>query len=216
MLTFGQGLLRQVAALIGAGCATSIVMVNTNLAGFIAVPILAVSYFAFTSGIKFFQKNKLRRTYQLTRSEFKYIDEQMTIAKGKIRLLNQTYTRVRSMSDFKQLHEMTKVAKNITRIVRENPTKFYAAEPFFYSHLDSAVKLTEKYSFLTRQPSKDRELTIALSQARETLEELTDTLQMDLDAVLASDLEHLQLELDYAKHSHTKRKKELEWRGDDK
>jgi 5-bromo-4-chloroindolyl phosphate hydrolysis protein len=73
------------------------------------------------------------------------------------------------------------------------------AESFFYSHLESAVELTQKYALLVGQPVKDRELKVALQDTRETLHSMSDVLERDLKKVLSTDVEQLRMELDYAR-----------------
>ncbi|UZN01054.1 5-bromo-4-chloroindolyl phosphate hydrolysis family protein [Lysinibacillus sp. MHQ-1] len=49
-------------------------------------------------------------------------------------------------------------------MVKTDPRKFYNVEPFFYAHLPSAVELTDKYTMLSRQPVKDKEIQLTLSK----------------------------------------------------
>ncbi|MGB6406714.1 MAG: 5-bromo-4-chloroindolyl phosphate hydrolysis family protein, partial [Planococcus donghaensis] len=94
--------------------------------------------------------------------------------------------------------DMTKIANKIIMVVQQNPRKFYLAEPFFYSHLDSAIELTEKYTLLVGQPVKDTEMRITLQDTREMLLSLNKVMEQDLKRVLSSDIERLRMELDYA------------------
>lgn len=89
-------------------------------------------------------------------------------------------------------------------------------EPFFYAHLPSAVELTEKYTMLSKQPVKDKEIQITLSKTRETLADLNSTIQIDLKDALSNDIDHLQMEIEFANRSNLKRKEQLEWRGEEK
>src|SRR5690606_18819528 len=111
--------------------------------------------------------------------------------------LNSLYGQVRSVQAFKQLYEMNNLSRKILNIVRSNPRKFYHVEPFFYAHLDSAVELTSKYAMLVNQPLKDKDLRIALQNTRETLGDVNRQLEQDLRGALASDIEKLQMEIDF-------------------
>ncbi|MBK3493891.1 5-bromo-4-chloroindolyl phosphate hydrolysis family protein [Viridibacillus sp. YIM B01967] len=165
-----------------------------------------ITFFATAYIIKGYQFRKRLKIVGLTRSEYRHIKEQMTHAQTRIKSLNRHYTKVRSVAAFKQLFEMNRLAKRIFQIVRTNPKKFYQAEDFFYAHLESASELTEKYALLSTQPIKDTDVHIALQQTRETLEDLNHSMQDDLRSVLASDIEELKMELDFAQISTQKNK----------
>ncbi|ETT81473.1 5-bromo-4-chloroindolyl phosphate hydrolysis family protein [Viridibacillus sp. FSL R5-0477] len=165
-----------------------------------------ITYFTTAYIVKKVQVRKQLKLVGITRSEYRHIKEQMMLAEAQIKNLNRHYTKVRSISAFKQLFEMNRLAKRIFQIVRTNPKKFYQAEDFFYAHLESAAELTEKYALLSTQPIKDIDVHIALQQTRDTLEDLNHTMQEDLRAVLASDIEELKMELDFAQISTQKNK----------
>lgn len=152
----------------------------------------------------------------ITKEEFKHIETQLSAANKHIQTLSQNYLRVRSVSAFKQLLEMTRISKNIVKIVKTDPRKFYNVEPFFYAHLPSAVELTDKYTMLSKQPVKDKEIQLTLSKTRETLTDLNDTIQIDLKDALANDIDTLQMEIEFANRSNLRRREQLDWRGDDK
>ena len=96
---------------------------------------------------------------------------------------------------------MTKLSRRIVNIVQTNPQKFYTVEDFFYAHLPSAVQLTENYTMLSQQQIKDNEIHLALEDTRKTLKDLHETMENDLKDALASDLENLKIELDFASKS---------------
>src|SRR5690606_19844808 len=150
----------------------------------------------------------------MSRSEYKHIKTQLNEAKTKINKLNGLYGQVRSVQAFKQVYEINNLAKRILTIVRKNPKKFYHVERFFYSHLDSAVELTSKYAILVNQPLKDQEIRVALQHTRETLNDVNRQLEQDLRGALATDIEQLQLELDYVDVTMKKNKPLLEMKGD--
>ncbi|WP_033541965.1 5-bromo-4-chloroindolyl phosphate hydrolysis family protein [Planococcus sp. CAU13] len=161
--------------------------------------VAAGSYLASNTTMKHVQFSSTSKELGMTKSEYKHVIKQVQDAKVKIKRLQSHYYRVRSISSFKQLMEMTKIANKIVLVVQENPRKFYLAESFFYSHLDSALELTEKYSLLVGQPVKDRDIRIALQDTRETLQSMNRVMENDLKKVLSSDVEQLRMELDYAK-----------------
>ena len=173
--------------------------------------VAAGTYIASNSTIKQVQLSSDSKNLGMTRSEFKNVRNQIREGKEKIKQLQGNYYKVRSISSFKQLMDMTKIANKIITVVQQNPRKFYLAEPFFYSHLDSAIELTEKYTLLVGQPVKDQEMRIALQDTREMLLSLNKVMEQDLKQVLSSDVEKLRMELDYAqltvdKHNHNSQK----------
>ncbi|MGM7721467.1 5-bromo-4-chloroindolyl phosphate hydrolysis family protein [Metabacillus sp. Hm71] len=136
---------------------------------------------------------------QLTRKEYLYIKKNLEEASKKIRRLRKALLQVRTIGSIKQNIEIIRVVNKIYSITKNEPKRFYLVEPFFYSHLDSMVEISEKYAFLAAQPKKNAELNISLSETRRTIEELAETLEKDLYDVLATDLDHLHFELDVAK-----------------
>lgn len=168
--------------------------------GFIASGAVAAgSYIASNTTIKQVQLSSDSKKLGMTRSEYKHVRSQIKDARKKIKRLQSQYYRVRSFSSFKQLNNMVKVSNKIIMQVQQNPRKFYLAEPFFYSHLDSALELTEKYTMLVGLPVKDRELRATLQDTREMLTSLNSVIERDLKLTLSSDVEKLRMELDYAR-----------------
>ncbi|TWT00965.1 5-bromo-4-chloroindolyl phosphate hydrolysis family protein [Planomicrobium sp. CPCC 101079] len=160
--------------------------------------VAAGSYIASTSTIKQFQFSSDSKRFHMTRSEYKHIRTQIKEAKAKVKQLQGNYYRVRSIAYYKQIREMVRLGQKIIAHVQQNPRKFYLAEPFFYSHLDTALELTEKYTLLVGQPVKDKELKIALQDTRETLGSMIGVMEKDLKKVLSTDVEQLRMELEYA------------------
>jgi 5-bromo-4-chloroindolyl phosphate hydrolysis protein len=100
------------------------------------------------------------------------------------------------------------VVNKIYTITKNEPRRFYLAERFYYSHLDSLVEISEKYAFLSAQPKKNAELNFQLNETRRTISNLTETIEKDLYNVLEKDIDNLQFELDVAKLSIDKTKKQ--------
>lgn len=180
---------------------------------FLFVPILIASYLISNFGIKAFQKKKKTKELGLTRSEYKHIESQIKLAKNHINSLSQQFIRVRSIRSFKLLNEMIKLSKRILGIVHRDPIKFYSVEDFFYSHLPSAVQLTENYTTLSQSQVKDTEIHLALEDTRKALKGLHGTMEEDLKSALASDLENLRIELDFVKLENDKKREQMELRG---
>jgi 5-bromo-4-chloroindolyl phosphate hydrolysis protein len=181
---------------------------------FAATGLMVAIYFGGTFTLKQIQLSSNLKKLGMSRSEYSHIKGQITGAKMKIKQLNGLYGQVRSIQAFRQLHEMNSLSRRILGLVRSNPRKFYDVEKFFYAHLDSAVELTSKYALLINQPLKDKDLRIALQNTRETLGDVNKQLEQDLRSVLASDIDQLQMEIDFVDISMNTKKPLLEMKGD--
>lgn len=180
------------------------------LAGLLSIGTYAIS----NQLIKMVQSRIIVSKFGLTFSEYRHIKLQLKEAKIKLKQLNGYYLKVRSIRAFKQLFEMNNLSKRIFQIVKTNPRKFYQVESFFYAHLDTAVELTSKYTLLVSHPVKALDVQIALQDTRDTLLELNQVMEKDLRQVLSSDIEHLKMELDFAKISLKKHDTPLLLKGD--
>jgi 5-bromo-4-chloroindolyl phosphate hydrolysis protein len=178
-----------------------------------------VSYFAFNqsfllsaaialvgglliySGISFYLKHRLLKKHGLTRKEYQYIKGNLEEAKPKINRLNKALVSMRELSTLKDRFEFIRVTRKIYSLTKNEPKRFYKAERFYFSHLDSAVELAEKYVFLSAQPKKDGELQKSLRATRRTLDDLHQSIEKDLYEILSDDIDQLHFEMDVAKHS---------------
>lgn len=150
------------------------------------------------------------KKHGLTRKEYRYIKGNLVEAKRKIARINKTLLTIRHVSSLKQRFEMMRLLKKIYQLTKNEPRRFYKAEPFYFSHLDSVVELSEKYALLSRQPNKSLELNQSLMEARRTIDELTETVEKDLYVMLAEDIEDLHFELDVAKKTiQTKKESDI-------
>lgn len=146
------------------------------------------------------------KKHGLTRKEYRYIKRNLVEAKKKMSRINKTLLTIRHISSLKQRIELMRLLKKIYQLTKQEPKRFYKAEPFYFSHLDSVVELSEKYALLSRQPNKSRELNQSLVETRRTIDELTEMVEKDLYEILAEDIEDLHFELDVAKKTIDTRK----------
>lgn len=135
----------------------------------------------------------------ITRREYKYIRTNLKEAKEKINRLQKAVLRIRNFPDMKQNYEVIKLVNKIYSTTKKEPKRFFKAEQFYFTNLDSIVEITEKYALLHSQPAKTSELKISLKETRLTIDKLTDSLENDLYRVLEDDIDDLQFELDVAK-----------------
>lgn len=135
----------------------------------------------------------------ITRREYKYIRTNLKEAKEKINRLQKAVLRIRNFPDMKQNYEVIKLVNKIYSTTKKEPKRFFKAEQFYFTNLDSIVEITEKYALLHSQPAKTPELKISLKETRLTIDKLTDSLENDLYRVLEDDIDDLQFELNVAK-----------------
>ena len=195
---------------------------------FLAIPtaivVLLVCYFVFNLALivsiigsiiggvilygltSFYLNHLFVKKHGLTRKEYRYIKGNLDEAKRKISRINKTLLTIRHISSLKQRIELMRSLKKIYQLTKQEPKRFYKAEPFYFSHLDSVVELSEKYALLSRQPNKSRELNQSLAETRRTIDELTEMVEKDLYDILAEDIEDLHFELDVAKKTINTRK----------
>ncbi|MFZ3589726.1 5-bromo-4-chloroindolyl phosphate hydrolysis family protein [Bacillus sp. DJP31] len=137
----------------------------------------------------------------LSLKEYRYIRKNINEAKRKLRRLQKVLFQVRLLPSLKQRFDLLRLSSKIISLTKAEPKRFYKAERFYFTHIDSAVELTEKYVFLSSQPKKTVEVQSALDDTKKTIDELVLSIEQDLYLVLATDIDQLHFELDVAKHS---------------
>ena len=177
------------------------------LLGMLVVFVVApTTYFISNKIIRVVQVASHAKKIGLTTDEYKLIDKHLSQAKSQISTLQKGYIRVRSIKSFRMLNDMVKVSRRIVNIVNSNPKKFFAVEDFFYSHLPSAVEITDKYALLAKEKVKGIDIELTMEDTRKTLKLLNEALEQDLKDALRTDIENLKIELDFAKMEQQKRR----------
>lgn len=149
--------------------------------------------------LKWIMKSYNIKSTGLTRREYYYIQRNLKEAKRKIRRLQKAFLKSSNVLTAKQHIEILRVVHKIHDMTKKEPIRFFKAEEFYFSHLDSLVEIAEKYAFLNAQPVKTPELTDSLNETRKTIAQLSDTIQDDLLKVIEHDVDTLKFELDVAK-----------------
>lgn len=152
-------------------------------------------------GLGYYLERRVLEKNRLTKKEYKYIQRNLKEANGKITKIQKSLFSIRHIRSLKQRMELLRLVKNIQKLSTREPRRFFKAEQFYFSHLDSIMELSEKYAFLSSQPGKNRELERSLYDTQDTLKELTKIVEKDLSYMLADDIDHLNFEIDVAKHS---------------
>ena len=210
MLHAGHFAMRHLSSFIVSFVALTASILFFDVNAFLTIAAAAIVYVATASTTKFFQKRKVLQAFSLTKTEYDHIAEQLHIAQNRLNTLQKQFLRIRSVASFKHINDISRTSKRIITMVKKDPRRFYNAEQFFYAHLESAVTLVEKYTMLRAQPLKDPDIKMALQQTSHTLDTVQELIEDDLKHVLATDIEHLKLEIDFANMTMTDRKKTLD------
>ncbi|MEH7886711.1 5-bromo-4-chloroindolyl phosphate hydrolysis family protein [Bacillus sp. JJ1609] len=167
-----------------------------GVSSLIAIAAGGLVYF----GLGSFMKTRFLKKHGLTRREYKYIKKNLDEAKMKINRLQKVQFSIRHIRSLKQRMELIRMIRNIYNLTKKEPKRFYQAEQFYFSHLDSVLELTEKYAFLTSQSKVNRDMQYTLEDTQRTLIDMTGVVEKDLYHVLSDDYDHLNFEIDVAKH----------------
>ena len=159
-------------------------------------------------------QNRQLKEYGLTKSEYKYIQNQMKEAKEKLNRLRQSYYNIRTLKDAKLIFDINRIVKSIINTVEDDPKIFYNVQQFFHSNLDSAVNTIEQYLFLYKMPGKSKDEKIKLHETRLSLLELKRTLQANLSHMNRSTYQSLEVEKEII--SMNKRRTDKRMQLDDK
>lgn len=164
-------------------------------------------------GVAFFTvkeigKIQLVRKNGLTRREYRYIRQHLKEAKDKIGRLQRSLLSVRSIGQAKQNLEIIRTVRKIYLNAKKEPKRFFKAEGFFYERLDSLVEITEKYAYISSQPVKSVEMKESLVETERTFTGLSDSVKKDLYIMLDDDVDTLHFELDVARNSMRRMKKQ--------
>lgn len=149
-------------------------------------------------GSMYFHYRFLKK-HQVSRKEYQYISKNLDDAKRKIYRLHKALLSIRHLPSFTQRVELSRLTRKIYGLTKKEPRRFYKAERFYFSYLDSAVELSEKYALLSNQPKRNREVEEALIETRRMLGEVNRLVEENLYHVLSDDIDQLQFEIDVAK-----------------
>ncbi|MEK3806253.1 5-bromo-4-chloroindolyl phosphate hydrolysis family protein [Bacillus sp. FSL H8-0547] len=192
---------RMMAALPAAGTAGTVSLIGFDQ------PLIAAAAYSVAGGASAYSiasvtmKSRFLKKNALTRKDYKYIKKQLEEASPKMARLQKTLLTIRHLPSLKERAELVRVARRIVALTKREPRRFYQAEKFYFSHLDSAVQLSEKYAFLSSQPKRNFELEKSLNETRRTLSDLKRLIEQDLFNMVQDDLDDLNLEIDVARHS---------------
>lgn len=185
------------------------VLVITWLVSFFALDLsywyaslLSITGAAFTYGILSIASHiRFLKKHQLKLREYRYIRRNLHEAHHKIRRIQKSVLSIRHLTVLKEIMEIVRLMKKIYRVTKKEPHRFYQGEQFYFTHLDSAVELTEKYALLSSQPKKNEEMERVLTETRHTIKEMKTRIEKDLYHILSDDIENLQFELHYVNKS---------------
>ncbi|WLR50431.1 5-bromo-4-chloroindolyl phosphate hydrolysis family protein [Bacillus tianshenii] len=167
----------------------------------LAAGSVPISFFGVTTLMKARHQRNIASKNHLKSSEYKDIKRALKEAKEKLVILQRNRFKAKSVKLFKSVNQIYRYAKTIYDVVEKEPKRFYLANEFFYSNLDSAAEIVERYMFLSSQPVRDAEYMEALARTERMLKEMEECLERELKHVVSEDMENLDLELDVFKQS---------------
>ncbi|WP_053368333.1 5-bromo-4-chloroindolyl phosphate hydrolysis family protein [Bacillus sp. FJAT-27245] len=148
-----------------------------------------------------YTNSQFLKQHRLTRKEYRYIKQNLEEGKRKISRLHKALFSIKNLPSLKQRIDLLRVTKKIYKLTKDEPKRFYKAERFYFSHLDSLIELAEKYAFLSSQPKRNTELELMLHETQRTLDSLADAVEQDLYHIIKDDIDTLDFEIDVAKQA---------------
>lgn len=178
----------------------------------IAILTFAISFFSTSNQIHFgvlgsivgfilsywLLKRKLLPNDELDkieRKEKKYALAQIKEAKEKVKKINSTRFKVRSIFVYQNITKLYKISTKVIKIVEKEPVRYRTAQTFFQQHLDSSAIITEKYVQLLSQPVRTHEVSTALRETERALKQLERNMEKEMLVVLSGDMHNLSTEI---------------------
>ncbi|WP_078380365.1 5-bromo-4-chloroindolyl phosphate hydrolysis family protein [Sutcliffiella halmapala] len=132
---------------------------------------------------------------KIERKEKKYALTQIKEAKEKVKKINSTRFKVRSIFVYQNITKLYKISNKVIKIVEKEPIRYRSAQTFFQQHLDSSAIITEKYVQLLSQPVRTHEVSTALRDTERALKQLERNMEKELLVVLSGDMNNLNTEI---------------------
>ncbi|RHW37233.1 protein xpaC [Neobacillus notoginsengisoli] len=152
-------------------------------------------------GVGLYTSSQFLKRHGLTGKEYRYIRQNLEEGKRKLNRLHKALFSIKNFPSLKQRIDLMRITKKIYKMTKDEPKRFYKAERFYFSHLDSLIELAEKYAFLSSQPTRNTEIQLKLHETQRTLDELADAVEQDLYHIIRDDIDHLDFEIDVAKQA---------------
>jgi len=163
--------------------------------------VMVAGGIASYKGVGFYTNSQFLKRHGLTGKEYKYIRQNLEEGKRKLNRLHKSLFSIKNLPSLKQRIDLMRVTKKIYKLTKDEPKRFYKAEPFYFSHLDSLIELAEKYAFLSAQPKRNTEMELKLHETHRMLDELSNVVEQDLYHIIRDDIDHLDFEIDVAKQA---------------
>ncbi|WP_223701840.1 5-bromo-4-chloroindolyl phosphate hydrolysis family protein [Sutcliffiella deserti] len=132
---------------------------------------------------------------KIEREEKKYVLAQIREAKVKVKKLNSTRFKVRSIFVYQNITKLYKISLKVIKMVENEPIRYRTAQKFIQQHLDSSAIIAEKYVHLLSQPVRTHEVSAALRETENTLKQLERSMEKELMTVLSGDMHNLNTEI---------------------
>ncbi|PIO83661.1 hypothetical protein BSQ39_08825 [Loigolactobacillus backii] len=130
----------------------------------------------------------------------------MADAKAQIDQLAKNMQRVPKLKAIELHDEPVKVSQATFKALVAKPAKLHLAADFLYRHLPTLVDLTTKYIQISQHEVKDKDTYVVLDKSATLITDLAQQLKKDYAAIVADDLEDLDVDMSLAKKALEKAK----------
>lgn len=176
-----------ISLIIGSG-----IFLSLLLGGFVHI---------FGTWILFYLLTKKKYPKEMVKQEQNYVTNLLSNAKQKVRKIQLSRFRIKSLAMQQTIGKLTRVANKIIRLIENEPTRYRGANRFFNTDINSAQELTEKYITLSNQPVQTIEVKDALKNCEEALQSLTKSMEKELVELLEDDILYVETESNVIKQS---------------
>lgn len=163
--------------------------------------------------VLFYLLTKKKYPKEMVKQEQNYVTNLLNNAKQKVRKIQLSRFRIKSLAMHQTIGNLTKVANKIITLIEDEPTHYRGANRFFNTDINSAQELTEKYITLSNQPVQTIEVKDALKNCEEALQSLTKSMEKELVELLEDDILYVETESHVIKQStqEMKQRKKMKW-----
>lgn len=135
----------------------------------------------------------------LSESEISVFRETMAAASKNIHQLQSTVDGATELQDIMNEHDTMNVIHAYFRAIVDQPKRMTEAAPFLYEQLPTLADLTHKYAVITRHEVKTEDTYLVLSQAKNALDKLCQTVRGEYTDFVKSDLDDLDTTVELTK-----------------
>ncbi|WCN37969.1 5-bromo-4-chloroindolyl phosphate hydrolysis family protein [Aneurinibacillus uraniidurans] len=193
--------MRTLAGLVIGGISLLVLLLVFRVPLFLLILFTAGSLIVWAAARPSFGRVSIPDGVEISRSDRKYIKQNLRDARRKLKQIRYFQFRLRSFTMWQKISHLYKLARQIIQVVEQQPHKFHQARSFFSAYLDSTLHVLDKYTFLMSQPIRNAEMKETLHKTEQMLNDITAALEQELLQVLSDDVMNLDIELETLRKS---------------